>query len=97
MRGAGTAFDDVALDDLQRIGNLRPGHAGQPQSLESAREHRLDPHAIPGRDAQYRRDARIEVTPMHMGGGQREFVHARLLCARHRENQQKNRQRLTHR
>ena len=55
------------------------GHAGQPQPLQSARNHRLDAHAIAGRDPQHRRHARVVVPPVHRLGLERQLVDTRRL------------------
>ena len=73
---------DTEFDGLQRLRNLRLACPCQPESLQSACDHRLDPYAIARGDPQHRRHAGVVVTPMHMLGRQREIVRARLLCPR---------------
>src|SRR5882672_8308991 len=71
-----------SLDGLQRVRNLGLGCPRQPDPLQSARDHRLNAHAIAGCNPQHRRNTGIVVTPMHVRRRQSEIVHAGLLCPR---------------
>src|SRR5262245_47391085 len=70
---------DRAFDGFQRLRNLSLGHAGQPQSLEPARNHRLDADPITGVDSQRWRYTRIVVAPVHVLRRQREIDRPGLL------------------
>ena len=75
---SGRLVRDRRLDGLQRRRNLVVFDAGVLQPLYAARDHRLDAHAIAGCDPQRRREARVEVAPVHVRGRKRKIVHAAL-------------------
>src|SRR5207249_9605979 len=63
---ARTALGHPLLDQLQRLGDLSLGGAGETQPLQSTRDHRLDPDAIAGRDVKNGRESGIVIAPVHV-------------------------------
>ena len=76
---AGSALLDRVLHRFERFRNLGLARPGEAEPLQPAGNHRVHAQAIAGGDPQHRRDARVVVAPVHIGGRQREFVGALLL------------------
>ena len=75
---ARTALGHPLLDQLQRLGDLSLGGAGETQPLQSTRDHRLDPDAIAGRDVKNGRESGIVIAPVHVLGREPQILGRRL-------------------